>query len=728
MARKKRPTDLLFGNLLDEFGDAAAPIIRRVMASLGIDADEQTVRRAVAAAAPKPKPKAKPKAKPQAPPRVQRRSVDPRIESRRGELPKVETMEVSLAARPTQQPADISVFDLEGRPFITSMSDLSAAGDEVVGIDDVRLPQPVSRMGGQDYMFDQSGQVWAADLASATKHQELAEALRAQTGQDPLFMPWSMAPPAIDFSHMPRELMLRYSQANMPKRTQQRLAKDIQTVVPEFIDIGDPKSVGAFLDAAGARRGQLNRLLDRYRDEGGLGLGSARMAMTDAEQLGRPLTSLRNVGYIASDIPPMPSQHPSYPYAIPGGGIGRLREDIGALELLPDLRRSAGIEGPFDFPVGVVRGVKSPLRSLQMKPKGGVITEDILRDIEARLAVDNTSELSDAVARQMGTRQTAQATSERIPYRGSGQLPGLLQADDAARAAYSMDPRASWTDEAGNDIIYSALGVPQRATQQATGFYTPPGGVLETNPATVAKPFVGVSGGDIDPASRGMLDLAESLRNYIDAQGAGAYHVGLSDVPSADLGSLTIPMGGPVDADLLVDLQKLGQQYGLSDVVDTGEGITMTNFGGAPTGLETRQALTDAGLAGSIEQMTGSLPRVVNVASRYLPILETAGEAGSGKATSGLLDLAKRYPADIVDSLDSEALRQRAASGAALDEEMAARYGGVREDIQTARRIFAEKGLRGLKEAQKQGIALPGIVALMSAYGLQPEDLTDEGL
>jgi len=63
-----------------------------------------------------------------------------------------------------------------------------------------------------------------------------------------------------------------------------------------------------------------------------------------------------------------------------------------------------------------------------------------------------------------------------------------------------------------------------------------------------------------------------------------------------------------------------------------------------------------------------------------------------------------------------------------LDDEMAARYGGTREDIQTARRIFAERGFEGLREAAKQGVALPGVAALMSVYGLQPQDPADEGL
>ncbi|MFN5825004.1 MAG: hypothetical protein ACK44T_13390 [Sphingomonadales bacterium] len=46
-------------------------------------------------------------------------------------------------------------------------------------------------------------------------------------------------------------------------------------------------------------------------------------------------------------------------------------------------------------------------------------------------------------------------------------------------------------------------------------------------------------------------------------------------------------------------------------------------------------------------------------------------------------------------------------------------FGATREDLQTARRIFAERGFAGLREARRNGIALPGIAALMSLYGLQ---------
>jgi len=323
--------------------------------------------------------------------RLAARAMDPRIEGRKGELPKVERLTVNIEPRRRAPVEELSVFDLEGRPFITSMSDLSAAGDDVTAINDVALREPFVRRGGQDYMFDNPGSVWAADLGNARAHMALADRLRVETGQDPLFMPWAMSPTSIDFAHMPREAMLRYNDAALSARGRQQLARDIREIVPEFKSTDDPASVEAFTRATGSARAALNRLMDQYRTKGGMGIGEARLASTDLEQLGRPLTSLRNVGTIDPRSDLAVSSHPSYRSAIPGEGVGRLREPVGALDLLPDIVRASGIEGPFDFPVGVVAGRPSPLRSLQMAPKGGIITEDILRAIEDRLAVRKAS-------------------------------------------------------------------------------------------------------------------------------------------------------------------------------------------------------------------------------------------------------------------------------------------------------------------------------------------------
>jgi hypothetical protein len=324
-------------------------------------------------------------------------------------------------------------------------------------------------------------------------------------------------------------------------------------------------------------------------------------------------------------------------------------------------------------------------------------------------------------------KYTANATYEQVPYSASGHLSGIGAGNDAVRAQYSTQPSLSWTGNGDRDMIYDALGAYQSPTASATGVYTPPGGEREINKAFVARPMVGITEGAVDPASRAMLDFGERLRGYIGAQGASAWHTTLRNAANSEQGSLRVPMGGPVDPDRLAALGEIGGKYGLPDFVDTGNGVTLTNFyPGPPSGVETAKNLR-GGFAGEVGDLMGSAPERVKVDSSYLPNLEAGddprqGVPGSGWATDELLALADKYPV-AAGKLESGNIRNRALAQADLDEGFAgAGFGATREDIQTARRIFAERGFEGLREARKQGIALPGIAALMSLYGLSGQD------
>lgn len=318
-------------------------------------------------------------------------------------------------------------------------------------------------------------------------------------------------------------------------------------------------------------------------------------------------------------------------------------------------------------------------------------------------------------------KYTAFGTSERVPYVGSGHLSGIVGGDDAVRAAYSRDPRASWSPE-GRDVIIDAIGGYQRRPQEATGFYTPPGGVLETNPATITRPLVGMSEGAVDEASRGMMDVSEALRGYIDAQGASAWHKPIFNAKPGEMGSVFVPVEGPVSGDTLTALRDIGSRYGLTDVVDTGQGVTMTSFyPGPPSGKETGKALKGE-LGAEIETILGAPGQRMKVDSGYQPLFELEeGARGSGVVTRALQDLLNKYPISLLEKLnESEAIRRRALSGAELDEEMAAKgFGEAREDVQRARRLIGEGGLKALFDALKRGEALPAVLPL-SALAAQP--------
>ena len=313
--------------------------------------------------------------------------VDPRIEKRAGEVPKVSSMTVERTRKtPVTAPDPLaSLFEHEGRGVVTSMSDLSDAGSLIHAVDDVEFDQPVETLGGQGYMFNTPDQVWAMDRGNAERHAALAAALRLETGKDPILAPWLMGQTSIDFSHMPRETMLRYGMANMNAAGRRRLGDTVRHFVPEFRDIADPASMDAFLRASGKARFGLNKALDQFRDAGGLGLGAARLVTSSPDLLNSRLTGLHNIGIIDARAPLGVSDHFSYDTGLHGRGLGTLsakERQLGALALLPDLMSDYNMLDPFDFPVGVVPGVRSPLRSMQMGPKGTIITDNTLRRLE----------------------------------------------------------------------------------------------------------------------------------------------------------------------------------------------------------------------------------------------------------------------------------------------------------------------------------------------------------
>ena len=308
---------------------------------------------------------------------------DPRIEPRKKEQAKIDRLELEVQPRSSEKPPVESIYDLEGRGLITSMSDLSAAGDDVLAVNDVRFDRPFSRQGGQGFMFENPGEVWAADKANAEAHLKAAREIEKATGKPALFAPWSMGPLSSMFSHQPRGLQYAYADAALDAPQKAALASDIKAILPEWRGFEDPESYQTFMRAKGKARSQLNKLMDKYRDLGGLGKGEAVYGTTDLEQIGSPLLSLRNLGEIDTRYGLSESAHPSYRSGVPGQGLAVLEEaGMGALSLFPELMQKYGYATPFDFPVGVKKGVASPLRAFQMGPQSTIITDKTLRFLE----------------------------------------------------------------------------------------------------------------------------------------------------------------------------------------------------------------------------------------------------------------------------------------------------------------------------------------------------------
>jgi hypothetical protein len=106
-----------------------------------------------------------------------------------------------------------------------------------------------------------------------------------------------------------------------------------------------------------------------------LGLGEARLAVADPKQVAAPEGGLMNVGRVFSDKPLIAnSGHESYPFGVPGEGLGQLDKELQVYQMLPEAAKQRGMTdvmnpGGFD------------IRALQMKPYAGIIDDKLLKSL-----------------------------------------------------------------------------------------------------------------------------------------------------------------------------------------------------------------------------------------------------------------------------------------------------------------------------------------------------------
>jgi hypothetical protein len=329
---------------------------------------------------------------------------DPRFDTRAKEQPKLNALTTTVEKTASSDIPEVYLPDYEGYGYVSSMSDRSAGGGNLVDINGIKLKRPVGLQAGQSYMFENPGQVWAAGDIPARAILLQAAAAKALTGKDPLHLPWRMAPTGSDFSTMTGETMLSFAESNLGSKAKRSLDKQIKQFIPDWKGVDSPDSIEQFRGMPDATRKAVKAMMDRdFRNEGGLGIGEARLAIADPNQLSSPEGYLMNVGRIFADKPLIEySGHASYPRGIPGEGIGRLKEERSLFELYPktfpeekgekvirplllDPTTALGTYG--DLPDAVTaRNIPDPrqprqsdTRALQMKPYYGILTEEILR-------------------------------------------------------------------------------------------------------------------------------------------------------------------------------------------------------------------------------------------------------------------------------------------------------------------------------------------------------------
>ena len=342
------------------------------------------------------------------------REFDPRFDPRVKEQEKLRDTTFTIEERGTQDAPRIALADLEGRPFVTTMSDRTQAGGLLTGIDDVALDRPINLQGGQGFMFENPGMVWAS--APGVVNQIMRTA--SEVGDNPVYLPFRMAPTGGDFATMTGETMLSFASSNMNKTQKKALDKairDYESVgsmvkgkrvgaglkIKGWKGVDDPSSVEVWRNTPDTLRKELMNMMDvQFRDKGGLSIGQARLAVTEPGQADALDARIQNIGEIFTGKDVIAeSGHPSYPAGVPGQGLGRTDQQVGIFELLTDAR-FGGQQKPVGDPQ---RPTAQEIRALQMKPYAGRITEDILRGLEARGVNVNANPLATAAAVSAGS-------------------------------------------------------------------------------------------------------------------------------------------------------------------------------------------------------------------------------------------------------------------------------------------------------------------------------------
>jgi len=301
---------------------------------------------------------------------------DPRYDSRVGEQTRIMGSDRTVERTGVDAPT-INLEDYEGRPFILGMSDRTDAGGMLTGVEGVEFNTPVPLQGGQGFMFNNPGQVWASDSGPSAALYNRAKGIKKETGQNPLFIPYRMAPTGGDYATMTGETMLSYAAVNMNKTNKRKLDSAMKKIIPGWKGVDDPLSISAYRAATGDQRKSALQVLDRdFRNKGGIGIGQARLAVSDPKQINSPDFYTMNIGEINPDQPLIKnSGHATYNVGIPGQGLGTLEDGFAAPRLVPEFLRSRGVTNPENLPATEQYTIRRNVLS-------GILDEDILRALE----------------------------------------------------------------------------------------------------------------------------------------------------------------------------------------------------------------------------------------------------------------------------------------------------------------------------------------------------------
>jgi hypothetical protein len=321
-----------------------------------------------------------------------------------------------IIAEPKIEIPEMSIFDLEGQPFVSSQADLTRAGGLLETVDGVPLAQPIEMLGGQDYMWlprsVKENLVWASDAQPINKLAKEAQEIAKETGKEPIYIPFRMKPTGMDYSKQIANSMIQSALVRLNKSQISELNDTIRKqafkkeknkpkkyIGEDFkgIDVENPLND----TVSGDLRKEIIRIMDRdYRYDGGqkikrgssegtASLAQMRVANADPSQIDKEPMTLQNVAKLDMDkLVRDVSFHDTYNTGIGGEALGRIKEDVSLLDLFDSKVRDkkGNITGDYlgsdGMPMTRANWTDDGYRKTTMQPVSGLLSHDRLMKLE----------------------------------------------------------------------------------------------------------------------------------------------------------------------------------------------------------------------------------------------------------------------------------------------------------------------------------------------------------
>lgn len=305
---------------------------------------------------------------------------------RKGDVPIMADTEIVRESVGNQILNKLRPEDLQGRGFVTSMADRTAAGGKVTEINGVKLNRPVDLHGGQGYALNNPDKAWASATGVVSSMMNKGKVIADETGMNPILAPFVMAPTGNDFATKTGTVMLSYAEAAMNKTQKKALNRAMKQIDKAWPGVDDPMADQFFENMKPAKRKAAQNMMDKeFREKGGLSLSQARAAVSDASQLNAPDLSLMNLMEYDPSLGRLPSTNPSYDDSLLGQYLGTVQGGFNATDIVPGYKAKRGFD---DFSKLSGADKANEAYSFRQTAPVGVFSNQVLDEMLKRGAFD----------------------------------------------------------------------------------------------------------------------------------------------------------------------------------------------------------------------------------------------------------------------------------------------------------------------------------------------------